>query len=283
MKTENQSEHRNQNDAQSAEVRPAPTASPNSALSTQHSELPGAPSRPRRTTRRRMRRNSTNQKSIGEVNVTCQHSLPEAKSDIKNQKSEMSGRLRRQRALPFQILPEFAQLSAADLAEVHNIIRDVVVPDAQKFIFQRHGISLSGHCLYRYRSRLHLADQLQVSEDNAPAIQNLLGLLAGKPVDLDKAGIHIIKQRAVGLAADPNSSPSLLKDLFRIFTYNDRLSLQQRRVKCHERMTKVAERRQKFVEKTHKKTRKPSWKETAAQVLDVVGDLPPVIPWTGPL
>jgi hypothetical protein len=258
-----------------------------SQISNQKSEIsePKAPSRPRRTPHRRMRRRSSlNQKSIRESNFNREHSVPEAKSEIKNQKSETCGRPRRQRALPFQILPEFAQLSAADLAEVHNVIRDVVVPDAQKFIFQRHGISLSGHCLYRYRSRLHLADQLQVSEDNAPAIQNLLGLLAGKPVDLDKAGIHIIKQRAVGLAANPDSSPSLLKDLFRIFTYNDRLGLQQRRVKCHERMTKLAERRQKFVEKTHKNAKKKSdWRKTSAAVLKAVGDLPPIIPWTPPL
>ena len=111
----------------------------------------------------------------------------------------------------------------------------------------------------------------------------MLGLLAGKPVDLDAAGIHIIKQRAVGLAADPNSSPSLLKDLFRIFTYNDRLSVQQRRVKCHERMTKVAERRQKFVEIIKKPKKKRSWQEVSRKIRDVIGDLPPVIPYTGPL
>ena len=152
MKTENQN----------TDVTHATSVCPDSAPSTQHSELGSAPSRPRRTTRRRMRRTrSANENpDSGTKNST-----------LNTQNSRASSRARR--ASPFQILPEFAQLSAADLAEVHNIIRDVVVPDAQKFIFQRHGISLSGHCLYRYRSRLHLADQLQVSEDNAPAIQNL--------------------------------------------------------------------------------------------------------------
>jgi hypothetical protein len=290
MKTENQNENQNQN----ADLTNAPDASfhqPHAALGTQHSALPGAgaPSRPRRTTRRRMRRTkpgctSTPEAKSSDSSSPSAPSASSANSASSSSTSTSTQRTRRpHRASPFQILPEFAQLSADDLAEVHNVIRDVVIPDAQKFIFQRHGISLSGHCLYRYRSRLHLADQLQVSEDNAPAIQNLLGLLAGKPVDLDKAGIHIIKQRAVSLAADPNSSPSLLKDLFRIFTYNDRLALQRRRVKCHERMTKVAERRQKFVEKTHKKPKKHDWRDTAAAVLDVVGDLPPVIPYTGPL
>src|SRR5688572_32630730 len=203
MKTENQSENKNQKDAESADVRPAPTVGPNSApvreahklgpvqSCTQHSAQGNAPSRPRRTPHRRMRRSqpikleSTCKQSADAqaTNSSSAPSVPPPLCSLCNSSSTPSTRRARRphRASPFQILPEFAQLSAADLAEVHNIIRDVVVPDAQKFIFQRHGISLSGHCLYRYRSRLHLADQLQVSEDNAPAIQNLLGLLAGKP------------------------------------------------------------------------------------------------------
>ena len=36
-------------------------------------------------------------------------------------------------------------------------------------------------------------------------------------------------------------------------------------------------------EKKASPKRKHTWQDTAAQVLDVVGDLPPIIPYTGPL
>ena len=59
--------------------------------------------------------------------------------------------------------------------------------------------------------------------------------------------------------------------------------MQQRRIKCHERMTKVAERRQKFGEIIKKPKKKKSWQEVSRRIVDVLGDLPPVIPYTGPL
>ena len=206
------------------------------------------------------------------------------KSDSTHQKSEIPSRpVRRRvrRASPFQPLPELAHLSPDDLAEIHNSLRDLTVPQVAEFISTKHSRFISHHRLYRYRDRLDLADQLQIAEDNAPAIQNLLSMLAGKHVDLDKAGIHIIKQRAVSLAANPNSSPSLLKDLFRIFTYKDRLSIQQRRVKCQERMTKVAEKRQKLAEKNQKV--EPSAADIEEQMQaarDLFGEFPPPTPYT---
>ena len=229
-------------------------------------EPSAATASPRSSRRRRMRRRACSQ------------------SAIRNQKSEIpphASRPRVRRASPFQPLPELAHLSPDDLTEIHNTLRDLTVPQVAEFIATRHSRFISHHRLYRYRDRLDLADQLQIAEDNAPAIQNLLSMLAGKHVDLDRAGIHIIKQRAVTLAASPNSSPSLLKDLFRIFTYKDRLSIQQRRVKCHERMTKVAEKRQKLAEKKHKMEDKgASMEEQMEAARELFGCFPPPGPYT---
>ena len=233
------------------------------AIESPDSRSTPQPPRTRRAPRRRMRRRASPQ------------------SEIRNQKSEIPHR-RPRRSRPFQPLPELAHLSPDDLAEIHNTLRDLTVPQVAEFIATKHSRFISHHRLYRYRDRLDLADQLQIAEDNAPAIQNLLSMLAGKHVDLDKAGIHIIKQRAVTLAASPNSSPSLLKDLFRIFTYKDRLSIQQRRVKCHERMTKVAEKRQKLAEKKHKKENDGATMEEQMEAArELFGEFPTPVPYAG--
>lgn len=236
---------------------------------------PAAPSpRPRRAPRRRRRRSCTSPKpQIDPVN-------PQNPVHPVQNSSPSPSRRRVRRASPFQPLPELAHLAPDILCGIHDIIRDFTVPEASQHIYEKHSVRISHHRLYRYRDRLELADQLQIADDNAPAIQNLLSMLAGKHVDLDRAGIHIIKQRAVTLAASPDSSASLLKDLFRIFTYKDRLALQQRRVKCQERMTKVAEKRQKLAEKIQReKDDVMGMEEQSAAARELFGAFPPPIPF----
>ncbi|MGZ8900261.1 MAG: hypothetical protein ACXW3Z_09215 [Limisphaerales bacterium] len=271
----------------------ATTAAPSHAPSSGEGQDEGCteqPPRTRRAPRRRMRRSSrsctSQQPQFDPANPQNPvHTVQNASSSLSaasasSASSPSPSRRRVRRASPFQPLPELAHLSADDLAEIHNTLRDLTVPEVAQFIVNKHSRFISHHRLYRYRERLDLADQLQIAEDNAPAIQNLLSMLAGKHVDLDRAGIHIIKQRAVTLAASPDSSASLLKDLFRIFTYKDRLALQQRRVKCQERMTKVAEKRQKLAEKIQReKDDAMGMEEQSAAVRELFGAFPPPIPF----
>jgi hypothetical protein len=84
------------------------------------------------------------------------------------------------------------------------------------------GVRLSASTLHRYRAQLHLADQLQLGADTASAVDQLRDLYAARETNLDAAGLQVIKQRALALASAPKTSPTLLKDLHRIFTYEDR-------------------------------------------------------------
>jgi hypothetical protein len=84
------------------------------------------------------------------------------------------------------------------------------------------GVRLSSSTLHRYRTQLDLADQLHLGTDTASVIEQLRDLYAARETDLDAAGLQVIKQRALALASAPKTSPTLLKDLHRIFTYEDR-------------------------------------------------------------
>ena len=141
-------------------------------------------------------------------------------STISNHKSELPRR--RPRAKPFQPLPQFAHLRPDQLEYIHDLLRDSTLADVQQQLHMDLGVRLSSTTLHRYRAQLDLADQLQLGTDTASALDQLRDLYAGRQTDLDAAGLQVIKQRALALASAPKSSPTLLKDLHRIFTYEDR-------------------------------------------------------------
>jgi hypothetical protein len=185
---------------------------------------------------------------------------------------------------PFEPLPEFANLTPEHIEFLHDYIRHHTYEQSISLLRSTLNIEISLNRLYRYRSRLDLAEQLQIADSNTPAIENLLGLLAGKSVDLDPAGLAVIKQRALALAARPDTAPSVLMNLFRIFTWEHRKTVNEhrmqsidRRDKCRERMAKVAERRQDLAEKeSHNGV--PT-DEELEELRDLFGDFPPVQPF----
>src|SRR5688500_7354635 len=146
--------------------------------------------------------------------------IPCTKSDIKNQKSEIPSR--RHRAHPFQPLPEFAHLRPDQLEYIHDLLRDSTLADVQQQLHMDLGVRISSSTLHRYRAQLDLADQLLLGTDAQSAVDQLRALYAGRETNLDAAGLQVIKQRALALASAPKTSPTLLKDLHRIFTYEDR-------------------------------------------------------------
>ena len=141
-------------------------------------------------------------------------------SALSTQDSALSSR--RHRAHPFQPLPEFAHLRPDQLEYIHDLLRDSTLADVQQQLHMDLGVRLSSSTLHRYRAQLDLADQLHLGTDTASAVAQLRDLYAGRETNLDPAGLQVIKQRALALAAAPKTSPSLLKDLHRIFTYEDR-------------------------------------------------------------
>src|SRR6185436_10846925 len=126
---------------------------------------------------------------------------------------------KRHRARPFQPPPEFAHLRLDQLEFIHDLFRDSTLADVQQQLYTDLGSRLSIATLHRYRAQLDLAEHLQISSDTASAIDHLRDLYAARATSLDPAGLQVIRQRALELAAAPNTSPSLLKDLHRIFTY----------------------------------------------------------------
>src|SRR5687767_6794099 len=141
-------------------------------------------------------------------------------SALSTQDSALSSR--RHRAHPFQPLPEFAHLRPDQLEYIHDLLRDSTLADVQQQLHMDLGVRLSSSTLHRYRAQLDLADQLQLGTDTASAVDQLRDLDAGRETNLDAAGLQVIKQRALALASAPKTSPTLLKDLHRIFTYEDR-------------------------------------------------------------
>lgn len=141
---------------------------------------------------------------------------PNQKSEIIHQKS---------RSRPFQPLPEFASLDREQLDYIHEMLHTHTYDDAQREIWSNLGCRISTNRLQRYREKLDLAAALEIADqDTLPAVDQLNDILAGRDTNIPAAGIHLIQQRALALAASPKTSPTLLKDLFRIFTYEDRRS-----------------------------------------------------------
>jgi hypothetical protein len=206
-----------------------------------------------------------------------------------NQKSQP--KTKRPKSIPFQPLPEFANLTPDHVDFLHDYIRHHTYEQSISLLRSTLNIEISLNRLYRYRSRLDLAEQLHITNDNAPAIENLLGLLAGRSVDIDAAGLALVKQRALALAARPDTAPSLLMNLLRIFTWEHRKTLNEhrmqsidRRDKCRERMTKVAEKRQKLAEKKCNQARdndEATLQEKENAMLELFGDFPPMRPFSG--
>jgi hypothetical protein len=225
---------------------------------------------------------------------------PRARCSRASAQTSRAKKLTSARPKPFEPLPEFASLPPDQLEAIHDFIRHHTYEESIEFLREQLGVEISLNRLYRYRSRLDLATQLEIADDNAPAIENLLALLAGKPVDIDAAGLHVIKQRALALASRPDAAPSVLMNLFRIFTWEHRKNVTEhrlhsldRRDKCRERITKVAERRQKLAERRQKFVEKKfqdeldrrplSAQEQSEIAYKIFGDFPPVRPLDAPL
>lgn len=139
---------------------------------------------------------------------------------------------------PFRRPSEFVGLTAERLERVHEIIRRKTYEEAQEELREMLGCKISTSRLRRYREKIDLAEALEIlAKDTVPAVDRLNDLLAGREVDIDPAGMLVIKDRALRLAASPKTSPTLLKDLFRIFAYEDR-----RKDNAHRR--EMAERRE---------------------------------------
>jgi hypothetical protein len=148
---------------------------------------------------------------------------------------------KRPRAHPFETLPEFASLTRPQLAYVHDILRTKTLEDAQVEIWTELGLQtrLDLCTLHRYKHKLLLAESLDLVGDaisSTTAIDQLNDLFAGRPTQLSATGLAVVQQRALALANDPKTKPSLFASLHRIFTYDDR------REENHRRLQLAAER-----------------------------------------
>jgi hypothetical protein len=99
------------------------------------------------------------------------------------------------------------------------------------------GIRISINKLFRYFQKVQFADQVEIAEDSNEAVEQLLNLYNGQPVDLDKAGLETIKRRALQLAVSPSTKPSMLLNLMRIFTWEHRKSMDEDAATVRERPT----------------------------------------------
>src|SRR4051812_20369085 len=143
---------------------------------------------------------------------------------------------------PFQTLPEFEHFTPEELDKVHEIIRSTTYAEARRDIHVRYGIKLSTNKLFRYLRKIDCAEELSsLDEDVTVSVNDYVNLLNGKPVPFSAAGMQVVLKRAFELACPPSTPPSLLKDLFRMFTYEDRQSLGERKFDLAERIQQFRE------------------------------------------
>src|SRR5215218_5719587 len=147
------------------------------------------------------------------------------------------------------IPPEFDHLSPKQLEYIHDRLLTQPYADVQALIFAEFGIEISINKLFRYYHKLALARLLEISGTPAEAASQLQKLYNGEPVQLDQAGLEAIQRRALELAISPSTSPSLLLNLMRVFTWEHRKSMDEHRQKLdadksahRHRMAEIAER-----------------------------------------
>ena len=130
-------------------------------------------------------------------------------------KSETKTKEKRQRARPFQTLPEFAALNRDQLAYIHDILRTKTLEDAQREIWTELGLQtrLDLCTLHRYKHKVLLAESLDLVDDATTAVDQLNDLLAGRENNIPAAGMAVVQQRALALANDPKTKPSLFTNL----------------------------------------------------------------------
>jgi hypothetical protein len=144
---------------------------------------------------------------------------------------------------------EFDHLSPEQLEYIHDRLRTQPYADVQALIFAEFGIEISINKLFRYYQKLALARLLEIPGTSAEAAGQLQKLYNGEPVQLDQAGLEAIQRRALELAISPSTSPSLLLNLMRVFTWEHRKSMDEHRQKIdteksahRNRLAEIAER-----------------------------------------
>jgi hypothetical protein len=147
------------------------------------------------------------------------------------------------------IPPELDHLSTKQLEYIHDRLLTQPYAEVQALIFAEFGIEISINKLFRYYHKLALARLLEIPGTPAEAASQLQKLYNGEPVQIDQAGLEAIQRRALELAISPSTSPSLLLNLMRIFTWEHRKSMDEHRRKIdadksahHNRMAEIAER-----------------------------------------
>jgi hypothetical protein len=146
--------------------------------------------------------------------------------------------------------PELECFGEAQIEEINNLLRTRTYAEVQEFILLESGIRISINKLFRYYQKLELAEALDLAENATEGVQQLLNFYNAQAVDLDKAGLQTIKQRALQLACSPSTKPTLLLQLMRIFTWEHRKSMDDHRKQMdldkaahRNRLAQIAERR----------------------------------------
>jgi hypothetical protein len=144
---------------------------------------------------------------------------------------------------------EFAHLSPKQLEYIDDRLLTQPYADVQALIFAEFGIEISINKLFRYYHKLALARLLEIPGTPAEGASQLQKLYNGEPVQLDEAGLEAIQRRALELAISPSTSPSLLLNLMRVFTWEHRKSMDEHRKKIdaeksahRKRLAEIAER-----------------------------------------
>jgi hypothetical protein len=144
---------------------------------------------------------------------------------------------------------ELASLSEKDLETLNDWLDEHPRRVVHEKLLEKFSIKLTTDKLYRYDQKRLAARALTESTDLALDVHDYLELSNGQPTRFNEASHILIQKRVFELAADRQTKPGLLKDLFRIATYADRKDWQEHRKEINTQRLALDKRKQDLSEK----------------------------------
>jgi hypothetical protein len=144
---------------------------------------------------------------------------------------------------------ELASLSEKDLETLNDWLDEHPRRVVHEKLLEKFSIKLTTDKLYRYDQKRLTARALTESTDLALDVHDYLELSNGQPTRFGEASLILIQKRVFELAADRQTKPGLLKDLFRIATYADRKDWQEHRKEINTQRLALDKRKQDLSEK----------------------------------
>src|SRR4051812_2980556 len=150
---------------------------------------------------------------------------------------------------PSKIPDELAGLTPEQLNIVHHWLDEYTYELLLPKLKAELGVDISRSKLSRYSCSRDLADDIEDATGLTVQVQDLIDMYNGQTTRFDEASLILIQKRVFELAADPETKPGLLKDLFRIATYADRKSWVDHRKEINTARLALDHRKQDLREK----------------------------------